>query len=114
MDDGHAPTALAMDDTQSRLALITGNQLQVWPIVARPSEPLFTAGISDVRVLTFDQSGQVLLVGTGTSLQVWDMATQLMIHEYPSAGLSSLTISPDGRLVVWGDEQGTIHLWATP
>lgn len=111
-DDTHAPALLAMDDIRSRLALVTADQLQVWPIAARVQEPLFVAAIPEMRSIVFDPSGQALLVGTGTSLQVWDMEAERMVHEYPAAGLSSITLSPDGRMVVWGDEQGTIHLWA--
>jgi WD40 repeat protein len=113
-DDRHAPTLLAVDDIRSRLAMVSKGQLQVWRIAAMVREPLFVADIPDVRAISFDHSGHTLLVGTGASLQVWDMETQRTVREYPAAGLSSLTLSPDGRLVIWGDEQGTIHLWAAP
>lgn len=111
----NVPTqALIFDDTRSWLAMLRGEQLWVWDLRLGRNQLHFSASVPTGKLLTFDRMGKFLLVGTADAIQVWDVASKKLLKEYVISGISALTTSPDGRLVIWGDSQGIIHLWGAP
>jgi hypothetical protein len=34
-----------------------------------------------------------------------------LIKEFATPKITSLSISSDNRLLIWGDREGTIHVW---
>jgi len=65
-------------------------------------------------VLAFDETGELLFVGSANKLTIYRVETGEKIAEYDTVGITSLAISEDNRLVIWGDTQGAIHVWAKP
>lgn len=65
-------------------------------------------------LLSFDQTGELLFVGSTNKLTVYTVETGEKIAEYDNVGITSLAISEDNRLVIWGDAQGLIHVWGKP
>jgi hypothetical protein len=63
-------------------------------------------------VLAFDRTGNMLFVGSANKLTVYTVETGEKIAEYDAAGITSLAISEDNRLLIWGDAPGQIHIWA--
>jgi hypothetical protein len=62
-------------------------------------------------VLTFDRTGELLFVGSEYKLTIYRLREALQISEYDTSGITSLVISDDNRLVIWGDIYGKIHIW---
>lgn len=110
---GAATRALAFDDTRSWLAHLRGDQLSVWDLRWGRNRLQFSVNVPTGNVLTFDRMGKFLLVGTESVLQVWDVASKNLLKEYATSSISALIVSPDGRLVIWGDTQGVIHVWGS-
>jgi hypothetical protein len=65
-------------------------------------------------VLAFDETGELLFVGSANKLAIYSIEKAEKIAEYDAVGITSLAISEDNRLVIWGDTQGVIHVWAKP
>ena len=105
--------ALVFDDTRSWLASLQGDQLSVWDLRLGRNRLYFSASVPAGKVLTFDQTGKFLLVGTESTLQVWDVTSKRLLKEYATDSVSALIVSPDGRLVIWGDDRGVLHLWGS-
>ena len=63
-------------------------------------------------VLSFDQTGKLLFVGSGNKIAIYSIESAEKIVEYDTSGITSLSISEDNRLVIWGDKEGKIHVWA--
>ena len=64
--------------------------------------------------LSFDRIGELLFVGADNKLAIYSILKGSKIIEYDAPGITSLTISEDNRLVIWGDQQGKIHVWGKP
>lgn len=97
----------------------TGN----WLVVARGSEArVFDLDNGDVLlqidvadpVLAFDRTGELLFVGANDKLLIYSIANGAKVSEYDALGITSLAVSEDNRLVIWGDVQGKIHVLGKP
>ena len=60
--------------------------------------------------LAFSPDGKLLAVGMQDMWQIWSVEQGKLLVEHPQ-GSYALTFSPDGRLFVWGDLDGNVHIW---
>lgn len=94
----------------------TGN----WLVVARGSEVrvldldngdvLLQIDITD-PILAFDRTGELLFLGANDKLLIYSIANGAKVSEYDASGITSLAVSEDNRLVIWGDVDSRIHVW---
>jgi WD40 repeat protein len=107
--------SLSFDSTRSWLAHLRDDQLQVWSLQLGANSLLWAQTIPNAQSLVFDRTGQFLVMGTDGTLQLYDVKTASLLAEYAtSVEITALTTSPDGRLLIWGDNLGIIHLWGIP
>ncbi|MDV8053788.1 MULTISPECIES: WD40 repeat domain-containing protein [unclassified Rhodococcus (in: high G+C Gram-positive bacteria)] len=69
--------------------------------------------LRDARVLTFDPQGSVLAVGGSYGVELWDVANPsapMLLSRIDATGVSSLSYSPDGRLLLVGTQDDTLPL----
>jgi WD40 repeat protein len=101
------------DDSRHWLATMRGDVLTVWNL-QEGGKLYWQSNIPTANEIAFDRMGKLLFIGTDSALEIWDLASKSMVHRYQITGLTALTTTPDGRLLIWGDEKGVIHLWGTP
>jgi WD40 repeat protein len=94
------------------LAIIVENQLLVWDITAE--EILIDIKMDRGKALAFDPLDEFLIAATDKSLQVWDISASSRVAEFSTPKVTSVLVSDDGKLIVWGDELGIVHVWAVP
>ena len=65
--------------------------------------------------MVYSHDGSKALVVAGKELHVWDLARGERLGAYPVSGgktsLRTLAVSPDGRVAVIGDSEGTVSEW---
>ncbi|MEW4528439.1 protein kinase [Maioricimonas sp. JC845] len=69
---------------------------------------------SSPRALTFDRSGELLIVGTDSgAIQVWDLAVGEVRHDLRghTGRVSALAVLPSGTTLVSGGRDYTLKLW---
>ncbi|MDV6301071.1 WD40 repeat domain-containing protein [Rhodococcus cerastii] len=69
--------------------------------------------LRDARVLIFDPQGSVLAVGGSYGVELWDVANPsapMLLSRIDATGVSSLSYSPDGRLLLVGTQDDTLPL----
>ena len=49
-------------------------------------------------------------MGENNALRIFDVESGALVHEIQVSGLSALFISPDNRVLYWGDDLGNVHL----
>jgi WD40 repeat protein len=76
-------------------------QLRRWMASVLPGNPLLAAVIDDEEGVLYTALG---------GLRGWRLGDGLQ-HHLDTTGISSLTLSPDGELLVTGDNEGTIHIY---
>lgn len=103
--------ALNIDPTRRWLSFLTNDEIKVWDLKTGSKEPYFSITLSGANTLAFNGSGSVLLVGTETGLVGIDMNTGAQIAKFEAGRVTTLLITTDNRLLIWGDKAGTVHLW---
>ena len=89
--------------------------LKVWDVTKIGS--WFTDGVvlqsshddTPAADLAFSPDGKLLAVGMQDMWQIWSVEQGKLLVEHPQ-GSYALTFSPDGRLFVWGDLDGNVHI----
>lgn len=76
----------------------------------RVGQALFQIDASS-PALAFDPFGRLLFVGSRNQLQVYDVEKMNVVAEYDVTGITSIAVSEDNRLIIWGDGDGAVHLW---
>ena len=63
--------------------------------------------------VSFSPDGETLAAGSGTKIQLWDVATKTNITTIatPDRRISSVSFSPDGETLAVGSDDGTVTLW---
>jgi hypothetical protein len=102
---------LKFDPTHSWLAWLTDEKLVVWSLRNYIFPLHMYIELKDANVMSFDRTGQILAVATEDGIRIFDVAEKKQIAEYQVGEVTALYFSRDNRLLIWGDAQGTIHLW---
>jgi WD40 repeat protein len=72
-----------------------------------------TISVERVSALAFAPSGSFLASAGGDEWRIWDLTSgsELQRQEVSGAGISTLALSTDGKLVVTGGRDGELRLW---
>jgi WD40 repeat protein len=100
------------------LALANGNEVNLWDVNSgrQLPNPFPTRLRGKIRLLQFDTSGYRLLVvdrgGAWKILNTTDGTHRGPPQRTLHAGICHAKISPDGRLVAFGYQSGTVRVWS--
>jgi WD40 repeat protein len=103
--------SIKIDPTRTWLALLYENELQIWDLMSVKKNPSVSLAISSMNTMTFDQSGNLLVVGTKSGLRFIDLHNKSEVAKFDGDEVSNAFITTDNRLLVWSDTKGIIHLW---
>jgi len=110
----HKVTALSFSSDGQWLARLQDDILTVWNVSSRSGKLHFEYEIPAGQLLAFDQLSEMLFVGTSKNIGVWDMKKIKLIGEFAAPDITTLAVSGDNRLLIWGDKSGQIHIWGVP
>lgn len=105
---------LVFDNTVTWLASLTGNELTVWDLRKLLFPLHMEKPISDGNIVAFDRTGRILVVGSDSGFNIFDLEKETQIVKYEVGEVTALYFSRDNRLLIWGDVNGDIHLWGVP
>jgi len=91
------------------LAQARGDFVRVWDLVNGQGNPTIELSLQGASKLVFDQTSEYLFAATPEELLVIRIADGSVVGHYATPGISALTVSPDNRLLIWGDVSGSIH-----
>jgi hypothetical protein len=99
----------SMDDHY--LAQLEGDRVLVWslPVIGK-AKLIFDNSFSGAKVISFDQSGRLLFVGTDQNIFVIDLDQKQTLAKLDTTDLTTFFVSEDNKLVLWGDNQGVLHI----
>lgn len=101
--------------TRTHFTWLTSEKLIIWKLGITKTTQLLEFPIDDGQMIAFDRTGEVLFIGTTSGLKLLDIDSLEIIGEYPTGvEVTSLFISRDNRLLVWGDTEGNLHIWGVP
>jgi WD40 repeat protein len=106
------PIHFALFDQSGKwLAIVRGNQLSVWNVGNWAKKIVYQEEVGAIHGLSFNSSGTLLFLGTEDKVRVIGLAQKDLIAVLNTPDITSLDISEDNRLLFWGDETGTVHVW---
>jgi WD40 repeat protein len=115
---GPVPLALGFDPTRHWLARVRGKELVVWDLQSDDYQRHMEGSVGDVigisASLAFNPTGDLLGVGTANGWQIWNVETGELLASVSDVEVYAVMFSPDGRLFVWGDSLGIVHIWGVP
>jgi WD40 repeat protein len=104
--------SLQIDPTEKYIARISNSILSVWEFSPITHKLLFNSKINNEKILTFDQTGKVLLVAGNNHITIWDIEYQTIINELIAYNITSLIITQDNKNIIWGNENGEVSIIA--
>lgn len=109
------PQRLTFDAGSRWLGVEMQDSIQVYNVqsLAKYAE----ADLKDVRLgtMTFDTKGKFLAVGYPQGFKVLTVPDLKVVLDRPTKeAVTSITFSPNGCLLAWGDVEGTVHIINAP
>jgi WD40 repeat protein len=105
--------AANFDESGQWLAIVRGNHLliyQVWKYGGKlVSEN--DLGQEGLRTLSFNPTSELLFVAGEDTIKVISLKDRKDLVDLPASGITAITVSDDNRLLIWGDKEGTVHIW---
>jgi WD40 repeat protein len=95
------------------LAIVRGQDLIVWK-VSGWKRKILQEHIVNVGGMKFNPSSELLFIGADNAIRAISLKGGDFIFEAQAPGITSLEISDDNRLLFWGDENETVHMWGIP
>lgn len=111
--------ALNADDTLI-LAGSGDGTLRIWDINGDDAQPIFmqedgsSSSTDNLHIADFSQAGDYFAGIHGSTLRIWDTASNELLHEvggYQLGSFRSMTFNPDGSLIAVTTYNGTVLLW---
>jgi WD40 repeat protein len=107
------PTSALMFSPNGRyLARIQGPDVSLWRLGFLCGRLRLVEDAGGGHLLAFTGQTGLLLVGGADQVRVWSAETGALVGRIETQGITSLTVSTDDRLIVWGDTEGGIHVLA--
>lgn len=110
------PLAIRFDHSRRWLAVVRGDRFEWWSLtgerIRRAGSVVISVGLkSDIA---FSPISDLVAVGTDSGWQIWDIVRKKKLVEGGNVATYALRFSSDGRLFIWGDAQGEVHVWGIP
>src|SRR6266487_6625706 len=96
------------------LAIVRGDQLSVWNTGNWIKRIIYQEKVGTIHGLSFNPSGTLLFLATDNKVRVIESTKRKLVSEFNTPNITSLDISEDNRLLFWGDESGSVHVWGIP
>ena len=93
------------------IAWIRGDGFKVWELGILGGKLLISENLQSAKLLAFNHNDTLLLIADEDKVHIWDLEEKRRITALSTPGISSLTLTTDDRLLIWGDRDGAIHLW---
>jgi WD40 repeat protein len=106
----HEITALNFSPDGKLLARIQDDNLTVWKIDTLSGDLYFAHNIPHSHLIAFNQSSDLLFIGTNDLISIWNIKEMEFIGDYATPNITSLSVSSDNRLLIWGDQKGVVHI----
>ena len=103
-----------IDPSGNWLSIIRGKNLSIWNVGGWIKKGTFNDQIDGVNGMNFNPSGELLFIATDDHIRIIGLKQKKIVFEMQTPGIKSLNISDDNRLLFWGDENGTVHVWGLP
>ena len=92
--------------------------LELWDLATAEKIPVFRGHLNTVSCVVFHPDGKMIASAEGSDIKLWDVATGKNIatlNGHPgistSMVITSIAFSPDGEILVSGDDERAIKLW---
>jgi WD40 repeat protein len=111
-----APIKLAISPNNKWLAIQFDEGIELLDMTSGffPQQGKVSLPRTATGVLEFNPSGLLLAVGYSEGMRIYSVPDLKLILDKPGPQASTMAFSPDGCLLAWGDEQGTVHIISTP
>jgi len=96
------------------LAVATGKELSIWDLRSSVEKKLFHNQMQNITAMKFSPSDDLLFIATNDQIQIIELKEKAVLSKIKAPGITSLDVSADNRLLLWGDKHGIVHAWGIP
>ncbi|HEX3854803.1 MAG TPA: protein kinase [Polyangiaceae bacterium] len=106
--------SLAVSSDHQKLALAgSGSQIFIWDLLQKIPTQLIEGLRGETRALAFSLDGRKLAAASlDRKLRIFDTSSAALLYEVEtSTPIQTLSVAPEGGLLVAGDQAGTLTIW---
>jgi hypothetical protein len=96
------------------LAVVRGKHLSIWSIGSWIKRETYQDQIDSLNNIKFNPTGELLFLALDNQIRIIGLNEEKSISSIQTPGIKSLSISDDNRMLVWGDENGNVHVLGIP
>ncbi|MCD4699058.1 MAG: hypothetical protein K8R91_00590 [Phycisphaerae bacterium] len=97
-----------------QLAQIRMDEITLWDLGRLRGTLSLSIRLNDATHLEFANTDDFLLVSSSDTITILESKEGQLVHEFQTPDITTFTISPDDRLLIWGDKNGMIHIIGSP
>jgi WD40 repeat protein len=107
---------LAFSEDERWLAAIgSDGSVRAWPTASFKESVLLGKHEDAANAVSFAPNNRWVVTGGDDGVRMWDVVDRTMKYSRPTPDpTTAIVASPDGSIVVSGDEQGTLRWWNAP
>jgi WD40 repeat protein len=105
---------LVFSNNGKLLATISNNIIIIWNVGLFQGNISFTVSIPGAKLIAFDALSKLLFISTDEQTIAIELESQNILSYIDTPGITSLVVSQDNKILVWGDKDGSVYVLASP
>ncbi len=112
---GHSASVISLSFSPDQRHLVSAGadqQVRIWDLSTEHYEIVLLHKPGLLKAVQWSADGRWIVIAAGAWALIWDWQNQQLVQRFEhQTALDSICLSPDGQILITGDQQGTMAIW---